>query len=82
MPTVVGGEDNYLIASQGRRYLDACGGAAVSCLDHSEKRVHAAISTHLSKATFAHTGFFTNDPAEQLAERLMVAAPEGMGQPI
>jgi adenosylmethionine-8-amino-7-oxononanoate aminotransferase len=80
LPYVVRGEGHYLIDSEGRRYLDACGGAAVSCLGHSEKRVHAAICTQLSKTSFAHTGFFTNDPAEQLAERLIAAAPKGMGQ--
>lgn len=79
LPTAVAGEGHYLIDKEGRRYLDACGGAAVSCLGHSEKRVQDAICAQLSKINFAHTGFFTNDPAELLAERLIRAAPTGMG---
>ena len=42
-PIAVGGEGPYLIDSQGRRYLDASGGAAVSCLGHSDPDVIAAI---------------------------------------
>ena len=36
LPTVAGGDGPYLIDSTGKRYLDACGGAAVSCLGHRE----------------------------------------------
>ena len=79
MPTMAGGSGNYLFDTQGKRYLDACGGAAVSCIGHCEPRVKEAIVSQLSKAAFAHTGFFTNDPAETLAERLVAAAPAGMG---
>ena len=38
-PTAVGGEGNYLIADAGKRYLDACGGAAVSCIGHHNAKV-------------------------------------------
>ncbi len=80
LPSVIRGEGNYLIDADGHRYLDACGGAAVSCLGHSERRVQEAICAQFSKAAFAHTGFFTNDPAEKLAERLIQLAPKSMGQ--
>lgn len=80
LPTVVRGEGHYLVDSNGKRYFDASGGAAVSCLGHSEARVAEAIRLQLSQAAFAHTGFFTNDPAERLAERLVSAAPACMGQ--
>ncbi|WP_127520051.1 aspartate aminotransferase family protein [Mesorhizobium sp. Z1-4] len=79
LPTMVRGEGNYLIDSNGKRYFDACGGAAVSCLGHSENRVRDAIISQLGKAAFAHTGFFTNEPTERLAERLIKAAPPGTG---
>lgn len=79
LPTMARGDGHYLIDTNGKRYFDACGGAAVSCLGHSEARVADAIASQLSKAAFAHTGFFTNDPAEQLAERLVESAPIGTG---
>ncbi|MEH6725475.1 MAG: aspartate aminotransferase family protein [Hyphomicrobiales bacterium] len=79
LPTVVGGDGNYLIDSDGRRYLDACGGAAVSCLGHSNAAVREAIKQQLDKVAFAHTSFFTNEPAEELAEFLIKRAPQGTG---
>jgi adenosylmethionine-8-amino-7-oxononanoate aminotransferase len=80
LPTVVAGEGNYLLDSTGRRYLDACGGAAVSCLGHGEARVTDAIAAQLRAVPFAHTSFFTTDPAEELAAFLTDTAPPGMGQ--
>ncbi len=79
LPTIVAGEGNYLIDSTGKRYFDACGGAAVSCLGHSNQRVCEAIYQQLGRLAFAHTGFFTNQPAEELAEYLMTRTPAGTG---
>ncbi len=78
-PTVVRGEGSWLIDAEGRRYLDASGGAAVSCLGHGHPRVTAAIRAQLDEVEYAHTSFFTNAPAEALAARLVAAAPEGFG---
>jgi adenosylmethionine-8-amino-7-oxononanoate aminotransferase len=78
LPTAVGGEGCYLIDSTGKRYLDASGGAAVSCLGHGDAGVNAAIKDQLDKVAFAHSGFFTSDPAEELADSLIKLAPEGM----
>ncbi|SFR03658.1 aspartate aminotransferase family protein [Poseidonocella sedimentorum] len=78
LPTVVGGEGCYLIDSTGKRYLDGSGGAAVSCLGHGDAGVIAAVKDQLDKVAFAHTGFFTSEPAEALADRLIAAAPAGL----
>ena len=75
LPTVERGEGAYLIDTRGQRYLDACGGAAVSCLGHSDAAVKAAIHAQVDAIAFAHTGFFTSKPAETLADRLAAAAP-------
>lgn len=77
-PVAVSGDGPYLIDSQGRRYLDASGGAAVSCLGHSHRGVIEAIKTQLDRLPYAHTGFFTNEPAEALAEHLVSRAPAGL----
>jgi adenosylmethionine-8-amino-7-oxononanoate aminotransferase len=75
LATVVGGDGIYLIDSTGKRYLDACGGAAVSCLGHSHAGVRAALHQQIDKVAYAHTSFFTSEPAEQLANRLVSRAP-------
>lgn len=78
LPFAVGGDGCYLIDAQGRRYLDGSGGAAVSCLGHSDEKVRAALHAQLDRLAFAHTGFFTTEPAEALADRLVAEAPDGI----
>lgn len=77
-PTAVGGEGCYLIDPDGKRYFDGSGGAAVSCLGHSNERVKQAIKDQVDQLAFAHTGFFTSEPAEQLADLLTSQAPEAL----
>ncbi len=64
------GDGCYVIDANGKRYLDASGGAAVSCLGHSHAQVIAAIKAQLDELPYAHTGFFTSPPAEELATLL------------
>jgi adenosylmethionine-8-amino-7-oxononanoate aminotransferase len=78
LPVAVGGDGCYLIDSTGRRYLDASGGAAVSCLGHGHERVVAAIQEQVGRLAFAHTSFFTNAAMEELADVLIADAPPGM----
>ena len=78
-PIAVGGEGNYLIDDAGKRYLDACGGAAVSCLGHDNAKVREVLKAELDNIAFAHSGFFTNQPAEELAQFLIDRAPKGTG---
>jgi adenosylmethionine-8-amino-7-oxononanoate aminotransferase len=77
-PIAVGGEGCYLIDSTGKRYLDGSGGAAVSCLGHGDAEVTRAIKEQLDRLAFAHTGFFTSEPAEALADLLIEHAPGGL----
>ena len=74
-PTAKGGDGCYLIDETGKRYFDGSGGAAVSCLGHSNERVKQAIKDQVDQLAFAHTGFFTSDPAEELADLLIANAP-------
>src|SRR5258708_15049301 len=74
----VGGDGVGLIAEDGRRILDGSGGAAVACLGHQHPRVIEAISRQASKLAYAHTGFFSSEPAEELAERLVGDEPGGL----
>lgn len=74
-PVAVGGDGCFLIDASGKRYFDGSGGAAVSCLGHSNERVVAAIKAQVERLAFAHTGFFTSEPAEALADLLIAHAP-------
>jgi hypothetical protein len=71
----VASEGCYIFDDSGNRYLDGSGGAAVSCLGHADPEVVQAIQDQTSKMAFAHTGFFSSDPAEELAELLIKYAP-------
>lgn len=77
-PVAVRGEGAYLYDREGRRYLDASGGAAVSCLGHSDPAVIGAIQRQLERLPFAHTSFFTNEPMEALADALIARAPQSL----
>ena len=78
LPIAAGGDGVYIIDKDGNRYLDACGGAAVSCLGHSHARVIDAIKQQLDRVAFAHTSFFTSEPSEELADFLVQRAPKGI----
>lgn len=75
LPTVSHGEGVFLYDKSGKAYFDGSGGAAVSCLGHSDPAVTEAIKSQLDKVAFAHTGFLTSDPAEDLAAKLIEHAP-------
>ncbi|NHQ73630.1 aspartate aminotransferase family protein [Roseovarius gahaiensis] len=77
-PIAAKGDGAYIIDTSGKRYLDGSGGAAVSCLGHSDPDVINAIKGQADQIAFAHTGFFTSEPAERLADRLVAHAPKGI----
>ncbi|SIT46721.1 Adenosylmethionine-8-amino-7-oxononanoate aminotransferase [Paraburkholderia piptadeniae] len=79
LPVAVKGEGIEIIDSTGKRYIDASGGAAVSCLGHSNQRVIDAIKRQAQALPYAHTSFFTTQPAEELASYLVDRAPQGLG---
>lgn len=78
LPIAVAGDGPWLIDSNGERYLDGCGGAAVSCLGYSSKPVIDAVKAQIDKMAFAHSGFFTSDSAEELGKKLAQLAPSGI----
>ncbi|MEW5885251.1 MAG: aspartate aminotransferase family protein [Pseudomonadota bacterium] len=77
-PRAVSGSGAWLTDEHGRRYLDACGGAAVSCLGHGHPEVLRAMHRQIDCLAYAHTSFFTTEVAEQLADHLVANAPAGM----
>jgi adenosylmethionine-8-amino-7-oxononanoate aminotransferase len=71
LPTVDYGDGVYIFDKNGKKYLDGCGGAAVSCLGHNNTEIKNAILEQMQKIPYAHTSFFTNDPQEELAQHLI-----------
>ena len=78
LPYAVGGDGIYIIDDKGNRYIDACGGAAVSCLGHSDKTVQDAVHSQIDKLAFVHSGFFTTHIMEDLCDRLASLAPNNL----
>lgn len=78
LPTADHGDGSYIVDTSGKHYLDASGGAAVSCLGHSDETVTRAVQAQMDQLAFAHSGFFTSAPAEALADKLITHAPAGL----
>ena len=78
LPIAAYGDGCYIIDKNGKKYLDGSCGAAVSCLGHSDQTINDAIITQTKKLAFAHTSFFTNEPAEELAKLLSSNSPLGL----
>ncbi|MDB2387730.1 aspartate aminotransferase family protein [Alphaproteobacteria bacterium] len=78
LPVSAYGEGCYIFDVNGKKYLDGSCGAAVSCLGHSDNSVKEAIIKQTEKLAFAHTSFFTSEPAEKLAQILSQNSPKGL----
>src|SRR3546814_5555352 len=78
LPVALRGDGVHVVDREGKRYLDASSGAAVSCLGYSDPDVISAIRDQIERIPFVHSGFFTTDVAEELADALIEHAPSGM----
>ena len=80
LPEAVSARGLTITDRDGKTYLDASGGAAVSCLGHGHPEVLAAMREQMDSLDYAHTSFFTTRVAETLADTLIASAPKGMSQ--
>lgn len=74
-PDAVRGEGCFIFTSDGKRYLDAAGGAAVVTIGHGVESVSRAIAEQARQLAFVHTSQFHTESAEHLAQRLRALAP-------
>jgi adenosylmethionine-8-amino-7-oxononanoate aminotransferase len=81
-PVAVFGRGIEIVDADGRRYIDASGGAAVSCLGHGHPAVNAAMKAQIDEIAYAHNGFFTTNAAEELAALIAADAPGELDQVI
>lgn len=79
-PAAVQGSGLTIRDASGKEYIDASGGAAVSCLGHGHPEVRAALHAQIDRLDYAHTGFFTTPVAEELADEMVAHAPAGIGR--
>ncbi|MDH5858691.1 aspartate aminotransferase family protein [Lampropedia aestuarii] len=77
-PRAASGHGVHITDVHGKTYVDASGGAAVSCLGHNHPAVMAAMHAQIDRLSYAHTSFFTTDVAEELAQQLVDTAPAGI----
>lgn len=70
----------YIVDEHQKKYIDASGGAAVSCLGHAHPDVLAAMHVQIDKLAYAHTGFFTSEVTEALADHLIEHAPGDLSE--
>ena len=77
LPVAASAHGVFITDTQGRQYIDASGGAAVSCLGHGHPEVLAALHAQADRLAYAHTSFFTTQVAEELADVLVQGAPAG-----
>jgi len=74
-PEAVRGDGCYIFTTDGRRFLDAAGGAAVVSIGHGVAAIGRAMAEQASQLAFAHTSQFHTPVAERLATRLLAMAP-------
>ncbi len=78
LPVAVSGRGVAITDGAGKTYIDASGGAAVSCLGHGHPDVLAAMRAQMDRLEYAHSYFFTTEAAEALAADLVEHAPPGI----
>src|SRR5262245_47528806 len=79
-PTIVRGEGVFLWDAEGRRYLDAAGGAAVVTIGHGVQEVADAIAAQAGRVAYTYIAQFSNEPFQALAERVVGLAPAGISK--
>jgi adenosylmethionine-8-amino-7-oxononanoate aminotransferase len=70
-PSAVRGEGVYVWDTEGKRYLDFSGSAAVNLIGHGVPEVTAAMTEQAGQLEFVHTSQFTTPVAEDYARELL-----------
>ena len=74
------GEGIYLYDIEGKRYIDACSGAAVSNLGHAHPRIIKAMAEQAQKVAFSHLSRWTSRPIKELASLVAGLAPDSLNK--
>ncbi len=79
-PTVDRGEGIYIFDTEGKKYIDGSGGAAVVGIGHGVKEIAEAMVRQAEKISFSHGSQFTSQPTLDLAAQLVRLAPAGLNK--
>ena len=77
-PQATRAEGCFIYTAEGRRYLDASGGAAVVTIGHGVEEVARAMAEQAARLAYVHSSQFHTAVVEKLAERILALAPEPM----
>jgi adenosylmethionine-8-amino-7-oxononanoate aminotransferase len=77
-PQAVRAEGCFIYTAEGRRYLDAAGGAAVVTIGHGVEEISRAMAEQAARLAYVHSSQFQTAIAEKLAARILALAPPGM----
>ena len=77
-PKAVSGEGPYIIADDGKRYIDAASGAGVSSMGYNDREITRAIADQVQSLAYVYNAYFTTEPAERLADALVEMTPKGL----
>jgi adenosylmethionine-8-amino-7-oxononanoate aminotransferase len=77
-PRAVRGEGCFIFTSEGRRCLDASGGAAVVTIGHGVEEVARAMAVQASQLAYVHSSQFHTAVTDLLSQRILALAPLGM----
>ncbi len=67
----------WIEGKDGRRWLDACGGALTVSVGHGRERVVRAAARQMERVGYVHGGQFTTDSMEEAAALLVASLPPG-----
>jgi adenosylmethionine-8-amino-7-oxononanoate aminotransferase len=77
-PQAVRAEGCFIYTAEGRRYLDASGGAAVVTIGHGVEEISRAMAEQAARLAYVHSSQFQTAIAEKLAARILALAPPAM----
>jgi len=75
---IVRGQGVYLFDEDGRRYLDAVGGAAVAAIGHGVPEILDAIAGQAERIPYVYGASFTHPWQEALSDAVLSVAPASM----
>lgn len=77
-PQATRAEGCFIYSSEGRRHLDASGGAAVVTIGHGVEEVARAMAEQAARLAYVHSSQFHTAVSEKLAARILALAPEAL----
>ncbi len=80
LPVAKEGQGAFIMDGEGRRYLDASGGAVVVNLGHGREEIARAVAEQLRRGYYFHPTMFSSDAVEALADKLAEHAPHGISR--